>query len=66
MTMGWIYNATPEVISESNYPLILESTIPLLVLMVLTVSTRLYVRLRTVRGIGADDWSVVVAAVCSH
>ncbi|EDO02529.1 hypothetical protein SS1G_05005 [Sclerotinia sclerotiorum 1980 UF-70] len=59
----WVYNSTPEINAQSNYPLILEASFPLLVLMLITVGTRLYVRVRTVRGIGADDWAVVTAAV---
>ncbi|APA11569.1 hypothetical protein sscle_08g063390 [Sclerotinia sclerotiorum 1980 UF-70] len=61
----WVYNSTPEINAQSNYPLILEASFPLLVLMLITVGTRLYVRVRTVRGIGADDWAVVTAAICS-
>ncbi|KAF7889618.1 uncharacterized protein EAF02_002033 [Botrytis sinoallii] len=61
----WVYNSTPEVNSQSNYPSILGASFPLLVLMLITVGTRLYVRVRTVRGIGADDWAVFIAAICS-
>lgn len=59
----WVYNSTPEVDAQSNYPSILGASFPLLVLMLITVGTRLYVRVRTVRGIGADDWAVFIAAV---
>ncbi|KAI9647782.1 hypothetical protein NHQ30_004170 [Ciborinia camelliae] len=61
----WVYNSTPNVNAQSNYPLILGVSFPLLLLMLATVGTRLYVRVRTVRGIGADDWTIVVAALCS-
>ncbi|KAM3075385.1 hypothetical protein ACMFMG_007176 [Clarireedia jacksonii] len=61
----WVYNATPEVNAASNYPTILGVSIPILLLMVVTVLTRLWVRLRTVRGIGADDWAIFAAALCS-
>lgn len=59
----WVYNATPEVDAQSNYPLILGASFPLLLLSLTTVGARLYVRFRTVRGIGADDWAVVIALV---
>lgn len=59
----WVYNSTPEVNAQSNYPTILGASFPILVLMLITVGARLYVRVRTVRGIGADDWAVVIAAV---
>ncbi|ESZ91556.1 hypothetical protein SBOR_8057 [Sclerotinia borealis F-4128] len=65
MSTLWVYNSTPEVNAQSNYPLILGVSSPLLLLMLITVGTRLYVRVRTVRGIGADDWAVVIAALCS-
>ncbi|TEY59728.1 hypothetical protein BOTCAL_0187g00020 [Botryotinia calthae] len=61
----WVYNSTPEVNAQSNYPTILGASFPILVLMLITVGARLYVRVRTVRGIGADDWAVVIAAICS-
>ncbi|TGO47264.1 hypothetical protein BCON_0286g00070 [Botryotinia convoluta] len=59
----WVYNSTPEVNAQSNYPSILGASFPLLVLMLITVGTRLYVRVRTVRGVGADDWAVFIAAI---
>jgi hypothetical protein len=61
----WVYNASPEVNAASNYPTILGVSIPILLLMVVTVLARLWVRLRTVRGIGADDWAIFAAALCS-
>lgn len=59
----WVYNSTPEVNAASNYPTILGVSIPILILMLITVCTRFWVRVRTVRGIGADDWAVLAAAV---
>ncbi|KAB8295261.1 hypothetical protein EYC80_007172 [Monilinia laxa] len=65
MSTLWVYNSTPDANAESEYVLILGGTIPLLLFTAITVSGRLYVRIRTVRGIGADDWIIVVTMVCA-
>lgn len=62
--MVWVYNASPAVNAESNYPTIIGVSIPLLVLMLIVVCLRLYVRLRMVNFAGLDDWVIVAGAVC--
>jgi hypothetical protein len=53
--MGWVYNATPEVEAESQYRLILGVCLSLTMLMVITVSLRLFVRGQSGR-LAAADW----------
>ncbi|EEA19337.1 hypothetical protein TMatcc_009473 [Talaromyces marneffei ATCC 18224] len=62
--MGWVYNASPEVESTSNYPAIIAVCIVLTLLMTLTVSTRIAVRWRQHRT-GLDDYIMAVAMVFS-
>ncbi|CAG8981129.1 hypothetical protein HYALB_00005844 [Hymenoscyphus albidus] len=59
----YVINASPEVDAQSNYPLILGVTIPLLVLMLTVVVLRIYVRVSILRSPGPDDWCIAVAAV---
>ncbi|RFU26576.1 hypothetical protein B7463_g9767, partial [Scytalidium lignicola] len=61
--MGWVYNASPAINAESNYPTIIGVSIPLVVLMVIVVCLRLYVRMRMVHFAGPDDWIIVAGAV---
>lgn len=63
MSTLWVYNSTADVNAESEYVLLLAGTIPLLLFTTITVGGRLYVRIRTVRGIGVDDWIIVVTMV---
>ncbi|QSZ36825.1 hypothetical protein DSL72_006708 [Monilinia vaccinii-corymbosi] len=65
MTDVWVYNSTPDVSAASHHLLIFKATTPLVVVMIIMVITRLYVKIRTVRGVGADDWTLVIAAVCA-
>lgn len=59
----YVINASPEVNAQSNYPLILGVSIPLLLLMLTVVGLRIYVRVSILRRPGPDDWCVVAAAV---
>jgi hypothetical protein len=59
----WVYNASPEINAQSDYPLILGVSIPLAALMLVIVCLRLYVRLVMLKRPGIDDWCVVAAAV---
>jgi len=63
MTGQWVYNAFPEVDAESQYPTILGVSITICAMMVLVVSTRLYVRARMLKFLGADDFVIVASAV---
>ncbi|KAA8569607.1 hypothetical protein EYC84_001216 [Monilinia fructicola] len=65
MSTLWVYNSTADVNAESEYVLLLAGTIPLLLFTTITVGGRLYVRIRTVRGIGVDDWIIVVTMACA-
>lgn len=59
----YVVNASPEVDAQSNYPLILGVSIPLVLLMTIVVGLRLYVRVSILRRPGPDDWCIVAAAV---
>ncbi|CAP95479.1 Pc21g05820 [Penicillium rubens Wisconsin 54-1255] len=52
--MGWVHNASPEVEAASQYRLILGVCLSLTVLMVITVSMRLFLRARASRWAAAD------------
>jgi hypothetical protein len=60
--MGWVYHASPEVQSASEYPEIIAVCITLTLLMALTVSTRIAVRW-THHRTGPDDYIMAVAMV---
>jgi hypothetical protein len=60
--MGWVYNASPELEAESDFPQILAVCITLTILMTLTVSTRIAVRWAQHRT-GPDDYIMAVAMV---
>ncbi|KAJ5782866.1 hypothetical protein N7457_004640 [Penicillium paradoxum] len=62
--MGWVYNATPEVEAASQYHLILGVCLSLTLLMVFTVSLRLYIRARAGR-LAAPDYVMVVSMIFS-
>jgi hypothetical protein len=59
----WVYNASRDVNNASNYPVIVGVSITLCALMVYVVATRLYVRIKMVKSMGADDSVIVAAAV---
>lgn len=61
-TMGWVYNATPEVEAASQHRLILAVCLTLTILMVLTVCLRLLLRAKASR-LGAADWVMVGSMV---
>ncbi|KAJ5178004.1 uncharacterized protein N7500_000703 [Penicillium coprophilum] len=69
--MGWVRNASPEVQAASQYPLILGVCLSLTILMVFTVSMRLFLRARASRWAAADYvmvvsmiFSVIYSALC--
>ncbi|KAJ5250433.1 hypothetical protein N7489_000843 [Penicillium chrysogenum] len=69
--MGWVHNASPEVEAASQYRLILGVCLSLTVLMVITVSMRLFLRARASRWAAADYvmvasmiFSVIYSALC--
>ena len=57
--MGWVHNASPEVEAASQYRLILGVCLSLTILMVFTVSLRLFLRARASRWAAADYVMVV-------
>ena len=59
LKMGWVHNASPEVEAASQYPLILGVCLGLTILMVFTVSLRLFLRARASRWAAADYVMVV-------
>ncbi|KAF2147958.1 WD40 repeat-like protein [Myriangium duriaei CBS 260.36] len=63
--MGWIYNGSAELDGHSNYPTIIGSIMATTIVMVAVVFARFYVRLRLVRGVGADDWLVLASTIGS-
>ncbi|KAI2732354.1 hypothetical protein CBS147332_1493 [Penicillium roqueforti] len=69
--MGWVHNASPEVEAASQYRLILGVCLSLTILMVCTVSLRLFLRARASRWAAADyvmvvsmAFSVIYSALC--
>ncbi|KXG47535.1 uncharacterized protein PGRI_014050 [Penicillium griseofulvum] len=69
--MGWVHNASPEVEAASQYRLILVVCLSLTILMTITVSMRLFLRLQASRWGAADyvmvasmTFSVVYNALC--
>ncbi|KAJ5952342.1 uncharacterized protein N7479_010755 [Penicillium vulpinum] len=69
--MGWVHNASPEVEAASQYRLILGICLSLTILMVFTVSMRLFLRARASRWAAADyvmvvsmTFSVIYSALC--
>ncbi|KAI9843364.1 MAG: hypothetical protein M1838_002653 [Thelocarpon superellum] len=63
--MYWVYNAGAEVNAISQYPEILAVCVTLTSVMVIVVGLRMYVRSTILRSVGADDWTILVAAACS-
>jgi hypothetical protein len=61
--MVWVQNASPEVDAASNYPTIIAVCVSITVLMMLTVSTRIYVRAVMIKMMGMDDWIILFSAV---
>jgi hypothetical protein len=66
MSASWVYNASPEVSEQSNYRTILGVGTTLLVLMVITIAARLYVRIFMLKAPGWDDWVITAAAVSNN
>lgn len=62
----WVHNATQEVNDASQWPMIVAVTILLSSLMTGIVALRLYARARIAKAIGADDYIILVTAVCSY
>lgn len=62
--MVWVQNASPEVDAASNYPTIIAVCVSITVLMMVTVSTRIYVRAAMIKMMGMDDWIILFSAVC--
>ncbi|CAG8061085.1 unnamed protein product [Penicillium nalgiovense] len=69
--MGWVHNASPEVEAASQYRLILGVCLSLTILMIITVSLRLFLRARASRWAAADYvmvasmiFSVIYSALC--
>jgi hypothetical protein len=60
--MGWVHNASPEVEAASQYRLILVVCLTLTILMVITVSMRLFLRAQANRW-GAADYVMVASMV---
>ncbi len=65
MSSGWIYNATPAVTAQSQYPTILGVCIALTTLMTIVIGLRAYVRVVLLKSVGADDWTILFSAICS-
>ncbi|KAI9824684.1 MAG: hypothetical protein M1826_007262 [Phylliscum demangeonii] len=65
MAAGWIYNVTPAVEAQSQYPTIIAVCVALTTVMSVVIGLRLYVRAIMIRSVGADDYTILFAAVCS-
>ncbi|KAI9884094.1 MAG: swr1 complex component [Watsoniomyces obsoletus] len=65
MGSGWVYNATPAVAAQSQYPTILGVTISLTALMTIVMGLRGYVRLVLLKSVGPDDYTILFSAICS-
>ena len=61
--MTWVYNTSPAVNADSNYPTILGVSITLVVLMLVIVCLRFYVRAHMLNAVGPDDWVIAAGAV---
>jgi len=66
MSATWVYNASPELSEQSNYRTLLGVGTSLLVLMVITIATRLYVLIHMLKVPGWDDYVITAAGVSSH
>lgn len=62
--MGWVYNASPELSSQSRYPAIIAVCLVLTILMVTIVSLRIYLHARAAR-LAAADWVILASTVGS-
>ncbi|KAI9788511.1 MAG: hypothetical protein M1816_006851 [Peltula sp. TS41687] len=65
MGSRWVYNASPAVNAQSNFPTIIAVCICLTVIMIVMISMRCYVRMIMLRSVGADDWTILFSAICS-
>ena len=63
--MTWIWHGTPELDAESHYPRIIAAIVSTLILMIMTVLLRAYVRWRLVKDVGPDDW-IIFVSMASH
>ncbi|KAF2155938.1 hypothetical protein K461DRAFT_290912 [Myriangium duriaei CBS 260.36] len=63
--MNWIYHGSPELEQQSRYPMIIGSAFVTMVLMVVTVILRGYVRLKVVKSPGYDDLLILTSALTS-
>ena len=64
--MVWVYNASPEVSSISDWPKIIAVCVTLTTLMSFTVGLRLYVRMRMIKSVGIDDYVMLFSMVRMH
>ncbi|PNY28089.1 Uncharacterized protein TCAP_01990 [Tolypocladium capitatum] len=60
--MGWVANASPEVLAQSQYKTVMAVNIILSVMSIAVVSCRLYIR-ATARGLAGDDWMAALSMV---
>ncbi|KAL1966147.1 hypothetical protein VTN77DRAFT_4699 [Rasamsonia byssochlamydoides] len=63
-TMGWVYDASPEVVAQSKYPTIIAVCVVLTTLMVMTVLARIWIRVQQGRT-GPDDYIVFFGMIFS-
>ena len=61
--MPWVYNASPEVESLSEYPRLLAVCVSLTFVMAVIVGMRFYVRGKILKSFGPDDWTILGSAV---
>lgn len=61
--MTWVYNASPELDAQSNWPLIIGVCTGLTTLMTITVGLRIYVRAWMIKSMGTDDWVMLSSCV---
>jgi hypothetical protein len=59
----WVYNGSPEIDAQSQYPKIMAVSIVLTLIMTVILSLRWYVRAVMLRNVGIDDWVILAAAV---
>lgn len=60
--MGWVLNATEEVNSQSQYPMIIIVCSILSALSIACVSSRLWIRHKS-RGLASDDWMAFASMI---
>lgn len=62
--MQQMYSVTQPPNVENKAPWLLAALYGLLAVVVLSTSARIYSRCKHMRGLGADDWTALPAAVC--